>query len=241
MDVSSFTTFRRIVLAARSALVAVVAVAGCSTYVGTTSKSFLRHVRTNPDPNIRYIAYTKLGAPALYAYPEEQAEAVKTLIAKLEEGREPLAIRAVILRSLGNLGDRRAREVVVRATQDPEGVIRAEACRALGKVGVAEDATTLARVMTVDNLEDCRIAAIEGIGSLRATDARILQILLEGMDHDDPAIRLSCYRALQQVTGKDRGNHPSAWRKELEPQFAAASGSSDTSRPTVPSGPTLKR
>ena len=43
--------------------IAAVAAIGCSTYIGTTSKSFLRQVRENPDPNIRYIAYSKLGVP----------------------------------------------------------------------------------------------------------------------------------------------------------------------------------
>ena len=49
---------------------------------------------------------------------------------------------------------------------------------------------SLARIMTVDNLEDCRIAAIEGIGALKAQDPRIYHVLIEGMEHDDPAIRL---------------------------------------------------
>jgi HEAT repeat protein len=210
------------------ALAAFAALAGCSTYIGTTSKSFLRHVRTDPDPNIRYIAYAKLGAPDLYDNPAEKSEVVETLIDKLQTGREPLAIRAVIIHSLGDLGDRRARAAVAKAVNDPEGVIRVEACRALGKLGRAEDATVLARIMTVDNLEDCRIAAIEGLGSLKVRDPRIDQILLEGMEHDDPAIRLACYRSLQAITGKDLGSDPAAWRRELKTELEA------TGRPAAP-------
>jgi HEAT repeat protein len=214
---------RRIALPVLLATVAVAYFAGCSTYIGTTSQSFLRHVRTDPDPNIRYIAYAKLGTPGLYEHPGLKAEAVDVLIAKLSEGKEPIATRAVIIRSLGDLGDRRAREVIVRCVDDHDGVIRAEACRALGKVGRPEDATILARIMTVDMLEDCRIAAIEGIGKLRSTDTRIFQILLDGLDHDDPAIRLACYRSLKELTGKDPGNTSPAWRKELEARLAAES------------------
>ena len=40
----------------------VMAAAGCSTYVGTTAKSFLSHVRNDPDPNARFLAYSKLGS-----------------------------------------------------------------------------------------------------------------------------------------------------------------------------------
>ena len=141
----------------------------CTPYIGTTYKSFIRQARENPDPNIRYIAYAKLGSPSLYEDHAQKDEAVKIMIAKLDEGREPVAIRAAIIRSLGNLGDRRAREAILRGIGDTDNaVIRVEACRALGKVGIPEDATTLARIMTIDKLEDCRIAAIESIGSLKS-------------------------------------------------------------------------
>jgi hypothetical protein len=189
----------------------------CSPYLGTTSQSFLRHVRTSPDPNIRYVAYAKLGARSLYDDPRDKAEAVLTLIAKFKEGKEPVGVRAVIIHSLGELGDPRAREVVTQAVNDPEPVIRVEGCRALGKVGAAQDATVLARIMMVDALEDCRIAAIEGLGSLKSADPRILQILVDGMDHEDPAIRLECLTTLRKITGKDLGTDPAAWKREILP------------------------
>jgi HEAT repeat protein len=198
----------------------------CTPYIGTTYKSFLRQARENPDPNIRYIAYAKLGAPSIYDDQAQKEEAVKIMIAKLDEGREPIAIRAAITRSLGNLGDRRAREAILRGIADTDNaVIRVEACRALGKVGVPEDATTLARIMTVDRLEDCRIAAIESIGSLKSREPRILQILIDGMDHDDPAIRYQCLESLRTIIGKDYGIDPADWRRELHgllPQQEAA-------------------
>ena len=54
---------------------------------------------------------------------------------------------------------------------------------------------------------------------LKAKDARIYEILLDGMDHDDPAIRLECLRSLREITGKDLGVDPAAWRRELEPML----------------------
>ena len=213
-------------------VVAAAAATGCSTYIGTTSKSFLHQVRDNPDPNIRYIAYSKLGVPSAYDNQAQKDEATGIMIAKLREAKEPVAVRAVIVRSLGNLGDRRARQEIIKAANDVENaVIRVEACRALGKVGQPEDATILARIMTIDKLEDCRIAAIEGLGMLKAQDPRIFNILLDGMDHDDPAIRLECLRALREITGKDAGVDPAAWRRELEPtlkELAAKSVSPGT-------------
>ena len=84
-------------------LAVVMAAAGCSTYVGTTAKSFLNHVRTDPDPNARYLAYSKLGSTDAYDTEEQKSEAVDTLIEKFERGNEPVASRAMICRTLGEL------------------------------------------------------------------------------------------------------------------------------------------
>jgi hypothetical protein len=216
-------------------IVHLTAAGGCSTYVGTTSKSFLNQVKNSTDPNVRYVAYVKLGSPHAYEDKAHKDEAVQTLIAKYQEGKEPVAIRAVIIRSLGTLGDQRARHVVIKAVNDPEAVIRVEGCRALGKVGLPEDATILARIMTVDTLEDCRIAAIEGLGWLKSSDPRINRLLLDGMDHDDPAIRYECLNALRRSTGKDLGVDPGPWRKSLEPTPEATKTSTSTSTSTKPS------
>ena len=89
--------------------VSAIAASGCSNYVGTTAASFLRRVRDDPDPNLRYVAYTKLAQPRCYDSAEQKAEAVRTLLAKLDAGKEPMATRAVILNTLGALGDPSAR------------------------------------------------------------------------------------------------------------------------------------
>jgi len=224
-------------LALFHSIAVVTTIGGCSTYIGTTSASFLRQVRTNPDPNIRYVAYAKLGLPSIYDDEKHKAEAIETLTAKYAEAREPVAIRAIIVRSLGNLGDGRARPVAVRAANDSEAMIRLEGCRALGKVGKPEDATILARIMTVDTLEDCRIAAIEGLGSLKVQDPRINQVLLDGMEHDDPAIRLECLKSLRKITRKDFGTEPAAWRRELQPNVSGTTSGDDKSRAAYAVGP----
>ncbi len=235
MDDASLSKTRWCRLLTFTSTIAVAIVAGCSTYIGTTSRSFLREARENGDPNIRYIAYAKLGTPSVYENEAQKDEAIQLLVTKLREAKEPVAVRAVIVRSLGRLGDRRARHEIIKAANDVENaVIRVEACRALGKVGRPEDATLLARIMTVDKLEDCRIAAIEGLGLLKANDARVLGILLDGMENDDPAIRLECLRSLRAITGKDFGIDPAAWRRSLEPLLKEMSTAASTAVPSAP-------
>jgi HEAT repeats len=235
MDDTSLSKTRWCRLITVTAMIAVAIVTGCSTYIGTTSKSFLREARENGDPNIRYIAYAKLGVLSAYENEAQKEEAIQLLVNKLREGKEPVAVRAVIVHSLGSLGDRRARHEIINAANDVENaVIRVEACRALGKVGRPEDATLLARIMTVDKLEDCRIAAIEGLGLLKARDARIYGILLDGMENDDPAIRLECLRSLRAITGKDLGIDPAPWRRGLEPLLKEMSNAPSTTAPGAP-------
>lgn len=194
---------------------------GCSNFYGTTAASFLKHAK-DPDPNVRYIAYNKLASPNCYDNDQQKAEVVDVLIAKLKKGNEPVASRAVICRTLGELGNPKAREILLKLVSDDQPMIRVQACRALGKVGRPEDSTILSRVMTVDTLEDCRIAAIEGIGALRSHDPRIMEVLIAGMDHEDPAIRYSSLQALRQITGKDLGLKPDPWQKYLQEQVAQA-------------------
>jgi hypothetical protein len=214
----------------RGGLVLVLAlqVAGCSSFQGTTATSFLMKIRRNPDPNVRFLAYQNLASPRCYDTEEQKVQAVHTLIEKLDGEKEPVACRAAICRTLGELRNPAAREVLIKAVSDPDpslGVVRVEACRALGKVGKPEDATILARIMNLDNLEDCRIAAIEGLGELKAQDPRILEVLVNGMEHEDPAIRLASVEALRKTTGRDLGVKPGPWRDLLKPQVQTASAS----------------
>jgi hypothetical protein len=200
---------------------------GCAGFQGTTAASFLRNIREDPDPNVRFISYQKLASPQCYDSAEQKAEAVRVLIAKFEEGHEPIATRALICKTLGTLGDPAARGMMLKAVSDSEGLIRAQACRALGRVGKPEDATILTRVMTVDTLEDCRIAAIEALGTMKARDPRIAEVLVGGLEHDDPAVRLASLEALRSITGKDVGTEAEDWQK----YFVGQSGKSSADQP----------
>jgi HEAT repeat protein len=195
---------------------AALAVAGCAGVTGTTAASFLRQARENRDPNVRYQAYAKLGWPKNFDNDEQKLEAVRVLSAALEGEKEPVATRAVICRSLGTIGRPEARPALLQAVNDPEPVVREEACRALGRVGRPEDATVLARIMTVDTQGDCRIAAIEGLATLKAADPRIEALLVDGMEHRDPGIRLASVQALQSITGQSLGPEPGPWRKYVQ-------------------------
>ena len=214
-------------------------VAGCGSDAfklrGTTAASFLRTVEESKDPNARYVAYTDLSSPRCYDNEEQKARAAQVLASKLKDGREPIATRAVICRTLGMLRRPEAREPILASANDEDALVRAEACRALGRVGRPEDATVLARVMTLDVSAECRIAAIESLGELKAPDKRITQHLVSGMEHDEPAIRVASWNALKSITGKDLGVDVIEWKKYVDtlPELSISSSPLRSSIPAA--------
>ena len=200
------------------AALAATAPAACSTFSGqgTTAPSFMRQVRENSDPNARYKAYVKLATPGAYDNDAQRDEAVHVMAAALESNREPVATRAVICQTLGALRRPEGRDAVLKATDDDAPLIRAEAIRALGKIGRPEDATRLVRAMTADTQPECRIAAIDALGDLKPADPRIREALVEGMDHDEPSIRYACLQSLRNMTGRDLGTEVGPWKKLVE-------------------------
>jgi HEAT repeats len=200
---------------------AIAAISGCVgsqgfQFRGTTAASFLRTIEESKDPNARYFAYDSLSSARCYDDDSQKTRAATILAAKMKEGREPIATRAVICRTLGMLRKPEAREVILAATNDEDALVRAEACRALGRVGRPEDATILARVMTLDNSAECRVAAIESLGDLKSPDRRITEFLVSGMEHDEPVIRVASLNALRSITGKDLGVDVIAWKKYVD-------------------------
>jgi len=205
-------------------LAAAVAVIGCGGvgFIGTTASSFLRHVRESDDPNVRYAAITRLADPGSYSDESQRVEAARELSARLQSGHESVAARAAICRTLGALGRPEAREAVRKAVLDESPLVRTQACRALGHVGNAQDATLLARIMATDLNRDSRVAAIEALATLGTTDPRIALTLVEGMRNPDPAIRAASYESLKQLTGQDLGLDAEPWEQQARRRLEQA-------------------
>jgi HEAT repeat protein len=213
-------------------VVGCLAAGGCSSFMGTTAASFLRQVKESPDPNVRFLAYSKLASPNSYDSEDQKREVVRVLSAKLDDPKaEPLVSRAAICRTLGELKRPEARPALLKVIDDPEPSLRFEAAHALGRVGNPEDVTVLVRVMAADTSPDCKVAAIEAIGALKPADPRIALSLAEGMDNqspsEGPAIRLASLRALRSITGKDFGVEPGPWRKYVQDLAAKADAKTD--------------
>ena len=206
--------------------------AGCGPYLGTTSASFLRNVEKNPDPNIRYLAYSKLASPKAYDSDDQREKASAILAHNLQQGREPTATRAMICRTLGAIGRKSALPALRMAVNDEESLVRAEACLALGKIGEPEDSLILARVMVTDNYVESRVAAIDALGMLKPKDPRVLAMLIDNMARDEQVdgakkgvrskvgLTFATRQALTAITGKDYGGDFKKWKSYLDEQIA---------------------
>lgn len=222
MDGSTRT--RNWILAACAAASITLAPLGCTHPVGTTAASMLRKVKESDDPNVRHLAYSKLGSDRVYDDDSQKAEAAQLLAEKLASGKEPVASRVAICRTLGEIGRPEARDVILKAINDrDEDDVRTAACRALGRVGKPEDCTILAKIMVTDSDLDTRIAAIEGLAAMKTADPRIDLMLVDGMEDTEPAIRLASLKALRALSGQDLGVEPEPWKKYAEERMKSAS------------------
>jgi HEAT repeat protein len=194
-------------------LLALATLSGCANHIGTTAASFMKKIEESPDPNLRHIAYQKLADRDCYNDEAQMAKAARMLSDRLLGGKEPIASRTEICRTLGRLRRPEAREAIIKACDDEEEIVRGEACRALGHVGQPTDLPVLSRHMTSDTSLDCRVAAIEGLATLKVANPQIEMQLVDGMEHEDPAIRVSSLRTLRAISGKDLGVEAAPWRK----------------------------
>jgi HEAT repeat protein len=221
-------------IVAVAVLAVMAAVTGCANYIGTTAASFMKVATKDRDPNKRHLAYAKLASPNCYDSEEQKLQVVKLLSQTLKSGGEPAASRAVICRTLGELRKPEARAALIGAAEDEEPLVRAEACRALGKVGRTEDISILSRHMAADTQVDCRFAAIEGIGEMRAADPNVETSLIDGMEDPDPGIRVACYRALKSIRGTDLGPEADPWRKDLASRTGKPSDKDSVQQASAP-------
>ena len=209
--------------------------AGCALFGPTTAMSFVRQIEQSPDPNLRYKAYQNLASPRCYDDDGQKTKAVHAMLARLDPEKEPPATRIVICRTLGAIGDPAARPALIRLVRDPDPLLRGEACRALGKVGVSQDATILMQAMMLDTDPNCQVAAIEGLGDLRSKDPRRVSTLVKALEHEDPAIRYASVQSLRKITGKDLGVEVGPWKALVAEAEKTADPATAKAAATAPS------
>jgi HEAT repeat protein len=116
----------------------------------------LTYCAGRPEPDIRIAALEILGALAI-------PETFPVVAANIADPNQ--AVRAKAISAIGNFRDHRAASFLIPCLDADDGLIEAEAVRALGKVGLPECEVQILSLLGSRH-ETTRIAAAEALGTL---------------------------------------------------------------------------
>jgi hypothetical protein len=130
-------------------------------------------------------------------------------LSKPVEEEDP-SVRAVAVRTLGRAGDRKYMPEIIAALDDPDPMVRWDACVVLDRMP-DEKAVIRLRQMTMDANEtvDVRAAAATALKHYRQ-DA-VYRTLLRALDDPDFTVRSAAHESLVAMTGRDFGYDPMKW------------------------------
>ncbi|KAJ3057611.1 hypothetical protein HK102_011016, partial [Quaeritorhiza haematococci] len=133
--------------------------------------------------------------------------------------------RPTLLRRVADLdgGEGLAAELLLAVIESDPGHVAPllEAYRARFPISPMLNAWTIEARLGQGRFDEALRLHREALADLGTRDPRIFKVLLDAMEHDDPAIRLASLNALRKITSKDLGTDVAAWRREMEPMIAA--------------------
>lgn len=159
------------------------------------------------DPDVRRTAIEKLSQNS-WALREPYLKRFAMLTRPVEEA-DP-SVRAVAVRTLGRAGDKGYLPDVIAALNDPEPMVRWDACVVLDRMP-DDRAIIRLRQMAIDATEtvDVRAAAARALQHYRQND--VYRTLLRSLDDPDFTVRSAAHEALVNMTGRDLGYDPMNW------------------------------
>lgn len=160
-------------------------------------------------PSQRVRQLQKLAREASKKTPEEQQQISQQLAEQIRGELDPL-VRQEIVRTLAHYDTPTANTVLAAALEDPDPLVRVEACRAWGHRGGAEASRHLVEVFNTDTDKDVRLAALRQLGEVG--DIYAVSAVAEALEDPDPALQYSAVNTLRKLTNEDFGNDVNAWR-----------------------------
>lgn len=150
-------------------------------------------------------------ATAARAAPADQQEAfARRLMAAVVAEHDP-AIRSLIVETAGGLPTPSAIAICRGAVVDPDARVRMAACNAWMRRGGDDALQVLSQRYREDNDLGVRLRALRALGELKNKEA--IPVVVTALDDPDPAVQARAVQVLRQLTGRNLGNDPQAWRK----------------------------
>ena len=224
--------FHRLALLSAGALTALLA--GCADGLVPEMRNLNPWVREQwaadekyaPTYHRKVTDLAKLRSQAANLPPGEREQVAANLAARLKEETSP-ALRAELVRTLGELPTPAAQQAIVAGMTDETAYVRLVACKAIGRHPDRQGFESLSQAVASDADLDVRVAAASELGKFRDFEAP--QALRPALDNRDPALQVAAMQSLESLTGqRNFRNSVPTWRQYL-----------DGGNPTPPPGPSV--
>ena len=164
-------------------------------------------------PSQRVDELADLARTARKKSPEQQEQTAAQLAEQIRGELDPL-VRRQIIRTLAEYESPRAESVLVAALEDPEPMVRIEACNALGRRGGAEASRKLIETLGADTDKDVQLAALRQLGN--AGDIYAVKAVGQALEDPDPALQHAAVVSLRKLTDQEFGDDVNAWRAYVQ-------------------------
>lgn len=164
---------------------------------------------TAPTSDQRRSAIVAEATAVRAAPPTRQEEFARRLVDAVVAEHDP-AIRSLIVETAAGLQAPSAIAICRGAVSDPDPRVRMAACTAWLRLGGGDAVAELSRRYREDDDLGVRLRALRALGELK--DAAAIPVVVTALDDPDPAVQTRAVQALKQLTGRNLGNDPQAWR-----------------------------
>lgn len=163
-----------------------------------------------PTSDQRRAAIVAEATAARSAQPAQQEELARRLVAIVLAEHDP-SIRGLIVETAGGLQTPSAIAICRGAVSDPDARVRMAACNAWMRLGGADAVQVLSQRCREDEDLGVRLRALRALGELK--DKTAIPVAVAALDDADPAVQARAVQVLKQLSGRNLGNDPEAWRK----------------------------
>ena len=121
-------------------------------------------------------------------------------------------VRGLLCSILGEIGNKKAENILVQAIKDNYGHVRSSAAKALGKINLEKAVPEIVSLLQ-DEFDDVRYAAVDALCFLAPDSDKILPAILPLLSKDNPYIREKAIIVLGRIS---RGTHRKEGSKGIE-------------------------
>ena len=204
-------TLRSRILRRLFALGALVALAGCQSFMGYRGWPFPEHDRTTfHTPSMRIDTIRQFASRADGTDSPDQRESTDQLARQIQIEPDPL-VREAIIRAVAEFRTPLAYQILEAGLRDESPAVRIACCESLGECGTPLSISSLATTMRDDEEMDVRLAAVEALGNIK--DPAAVAALAVALEDRDPAMQFVGVQAMRSITGKDYGGDVEVWRQ----------------------------